>query len=321
MSAANGGKLRKLRDILSTAKLLFTTALGFSTEQIRTFVAVSKSANLSRAAEALDLTQGAVTQQMRHLEQARGRQRIERNGHSMRLTPAGVEVAAACATAARELEGIVETARLQRSLSMGRLRVGASPTCANHYLSPVLSQFIKRWPRVDIQVVGGTTPAIAERVSGADLDCGLIEGPVTQDNIESTHVHEDVVIAVVSSKHPLGKAKNRTVTGLGTHRYLAREVGSATEALAHEMLGSAYKASPRLELSHLDAVRSAALEGLGYAVLPRVAIERDLERGLLVQLDIAPRKRWITAIRRRSSRVPVVDAFWSVLPGSRRDAT
>jgi len=91
--------------------------------------------------------------------------------------------------------------------------------------------------------------------------------------------------------------------------------------LAHEMLGSAYKASPRLELSHLDAVRSAAVEGLGYAVLPRVAIERDLERGVLVQLDIAPRKRWITAIRRRSSRVPVVDAFWSVLPGSRRDAT
>jgi len=284
-------------------------------------VAVSKSANLSRAAQALDLTQGAVTQQMRHLERALGLQLIERSGHAMRLTPAGLEVAAACAAAARELEGIVETARLQRSLSIGRLRVGASPTCANHYLSPLLSEFIKRWPNVNIQVVGGTTPTIAEKVSNAELDCGLIEGPVMEGNIESLHIHEDVVIAVVSSRHPLGKASRRTVTELGAHRYLAREVGSATEALAHEMLGRAYGASPRLELSHLDSVRSAALAGLGYAILPRVTIETELERGLLVQLEIPARSRWITAIRRRSSKVPVVEAFWSVLPRSRQDAT
>jgi DNA-binding transcriptional LysR family regulator len=294
--------------------------LGFSTEQIRTFVAVSRSANLSRAAESLALTQGAVTQQLRHLERALGLQLIERSGHGMKLTPAGVEVAAACAVATRELEGIAETARLQRSLGMGRLRIGASPTCANHYLPPLLAQYIKRWPKVDIQVVAESTPAIAEKVAGAELDCGLVEGPVKQGNLETFDLYQDIVVAVVSSRHPLGKMRSRNASELNAYRYLAREVGSATETLAQEMLGQAYGASPRLELSQLDAVRAAAVAGLGYAVLPRVAIERELERGQLIQLDIAEKKRWITAIRRQSSKVPVVEAFWAVLPGNLRSA-
>lgn len=290
--------------------------LRFSNEQVRTFVAVSRSANLSRAAESLALTQGAVTQQLRHFERALDVQLIERSGHAMKLTPAGIEVAAACAAATRELEGIVETARLQRSLGMGRLRIGASPTCANHYLPPLLTQFVKRWPKVDIQVVGESTPAIAEKIAAAELDCGLVEGPVTQGNLETRDLYRDLVVVVVSSRHPLSKTLRGSAAELKGHRFLARELGSATEALAREMLGQAYGASPRLELTHLDAVRSAAIAGLGYAVLPKVAIERELERGQLVQLDIAPKKRWISAIRRRSTRVPVVEAFWTVLPTS-----
>lgn len=290
--------------------------LGFSNEQVRTFVAVSRSANLSRAAESLALTQGAVTQQLRHFERALDVQLIERSGHAMKLTPAGIEVAAACAAATRELEGIAETARLQRSLGMGRLRIGASPTCANHYLPPLLAQFVKRWPKVDIQVVGESTPAIAEKIAAAELDCGLVEGPVTQGNLETRDLYRDLVVVVVSSRHPLSKTRRGSAAELKGHRFLARELGSATETLAREMLGQAYGVSPRLELTHLDAVRSAAIAGLGYAVLPRVAIERELERGQLVQLDIAPKKRWISAIRRRSTRVPVVEAFWTVLPAS-----
>ena len=295
-------------------------ALGFSTEQIRTFVAVSKSANLSRAAESLAVTQGAVTQQLRHLERALDLQLIERSGHGMKLTPAGVEVAAACAAATREMEGIAETARLHRSLSIGRLRIGASPTCAHHYLPPLLASYMQRWPKVDIQVVAESTPAIAEKVAGAELDCGLVEGPVKQGNLETFDLYQDVVVAVVSCEHPLGKARSRNGSELNTHRYLAREVGSATETLAREMLGQAYGASPRLELSHLDAVRSAALAGLGYAVLPRVAIERELERGQLVKLDVPQKTRWIAAIRRQSSKVPVVEAFWTILPKNVRGA-
>lgn len=288
--------------------------LGFSAEQIRTFVAISKSANLSRAADVLAVTQGAVTQQLNNLERALGLQLVERSGHGMKLTPAGVEVAAACAAAVRELEGIAETARVQRALEVGRLRIGASPTCANHYLPLLLARYMKQWPKVDIQVIAEGTAAIAEQVSRAELDCGLVEGPIEQNNLESFNLYRDTVIAVASSKHPLGRMSHRTAADLRRHRYLGREVGSATESLAQQMLGPAYGVSPRLELTHLDAVKAATLAGLGYAVLPRVAIERDLERGQLVQLPISEKERWITAIRRRHTRVPVIEAFWTVLP-------
>jgi DNA-binding transcriptional LysR family regulator len=268
---------------------------------------------MSRAAQTLSVTQGAVTQQMRHLERILGLQLIERVGRGVRLTPAAVEVAGACATAARELEAIEETAQLHRKLKTGRLMVGASPTCANHYLPPLLAAFVKRWPEVDIKVTAGNTPTIAELVSKAELDCGLVEGAHAYANLETRRLNEDTMVLVVSARHPLARAPH-SKEGLARHRYLAREPGSATESVAEAMLGKAYGASPRLELSHLDAVRAAAIDGLGYAALPEVTIARELESGQLVRMSLPTKKRWITALRRESSRAPVVEAFWAVLP-------
>jgi len=293
--------------------------LAFSVEQIRSFLAVSKSANISRAAELLSLTQGAVTQQMAHFERALGLQLLERNGRGVRLTPAGVHVAAACSAAARELEAIEETARLHRALGIGSLRVGASPTCAGHYLPPILEAYLEKWPALDVKVVAGSTPTIAEKVAGVELDCGLVEGPHQQPNLENKVLYRDAVVIAVSARHPLATLP-RPREHLSRFRYLARERGSATEAVAEEMLGKAYGTSPRLELSHLDAVRAATTDGLGFAALPEVAIAHELESGQLVRLDIPKQWRWITAIRRQSSRIPVVEAFWAVLPNRDRPA-
>lgn len=286
-----------------------------SLEQVRTFIAVSKAANMSRAAEALFLTQGAVTQQIRHLERALDVQLIERTGRGVRLTLVGVEVAAACTAAARELEGIEETARLHRSLGTGSIHIGASPTSANHYLPPLLTKYKQRFPRVEIKVTTASTPSVAKQVANAEVDCGLIEGPTSYPNLEARELYEDAMVVVVSCAHPLAKSRHPGKEELRRHDYLAREPSSAAEALAREMLGQAYGVSPRMELSHLDAVRAAVIEGLGFAVLPEVVVARELKAGDLVRLGIPRKKRWITAIRRPTTRVPSVEAFWSILPG------
>lgn len=67
-------------------------------------------------------------------------------------------------------------------------------------------------------------------------------------------------------------------------------------------------------LNQLDAVQAAALSGLGYAVLPLVAVLRELKDRTLVRLPLASKSRWIRAVRRAASRVPAVDEFWRFLP-------
>ena len=76
------------------------------------------------------------------------------------------------------------------------------------------------------------------------------------------------------------------------------------------MLGPAYGLAPRIELWHLDAVRGAVLAGIGYAALPRVAIARELDEGLLVALDVEPRTLPVLCVKREAFSAPALDAFW-----------
>ena len=288
--------------------------LAFSLEQVRTFIVVARTENMSRAAEELHLTQGAVAQQVKHFERALGLQLLDRDGRRLRLTTAGKSVAAVCASAAREVKLIEETARLHRALGMGALRIGAAPTCASHYLPSLLAAFAESFPAVEIRVEIDNSPTVAEGVAAGELDCGLIEGPASNPKLEERLVVEDELVVVVGSRHELAKMVRITTSELERHRYLSREPGSALEEAAQGMFGDAYKRSPHIELTHPDAVRAAATAGLGFAVLPAVAISRELADGLLVRLPLPSQKRWIRAVRRTGSLVPTVEQFWRLLP-------
>ena len=291
-----------------------------SLEQVATFVAVARTRSMSRAAEELFITQGAVSQQIRHLEQALGLQLIERGGRELLVTEAGAAVASACSTALRDVETVIEVAHLHRGLAVGSLKVGASTTCSSHHLPPLLAAFTHELPLADVAVMVGTSPFVAELVATGQLDCGLIEGPTGKQRLDERRVAHDEIIVVIGAGHPLAALAKISVSDLATHRYLCREPVSASprrgslEAHAAVMLGRAFHESSRLVLTHPDAVRAAAIEGLGYAVLPTLTAERELGDGSLVRLPIPSRRRWIRAIRRPESRVPAVDRFWALLP-------
>ena len=275
---------------------------------------------MSKAAEHLVITQGAVSQQIRHLEEALGLQLVERGGRELLVTEAGAAVANASSTALRDIEAVVEVAQLHRGLAVGSLKVGASPTCASHHLPPLLAAFTRELPKAEVAVTVGTSPAVAGLVVSGQLDCGIVEGPIGRHRLVERRVVDDEVIAVVGAAHPLASARRVTATELSAYRYLCRDPltesprAGSLEAHAAGMLGAAFRSASRLVLTNPDAIRAAAIEGLGYAVLPTLAVRRELQSGSLVQLPIASRRRWIRAIRRPESRVPAVERLWALLP-------
>lgn len=283
-------------------------------------MAVAELEHVTRAAETLGLTQGAVTQQVRLLEKALGVRLLERIGRNVRLSDAGRTVAAACRAAARSIDMVMEAARLAASGQAGSVHLGASPTAASYYLDRPLAAFVAERPQVHLQVTVASTKRICEEVELGILDAGCVEDPLparSSGSLLSVKVAEDEVVLVARPDHPLARNGRVSVRDLADHRFLAREEGSALDAVARQMLGATYGQVSRLELGALDAVRSAVLAGIGFAVLPRVAVEEELSEGRLKVLRFPSHRRAIHAVRRRPDPSPTPQAFWQALTGRR----
>jgi DNA-binding transcriptional LysR family regulator len=292
----------------------------FTLEQLRTFVAVAETEHVSKAAASLFLTQGAVTQQLRHFEQALGLQLMERAGRGVRLTDAGKALATACKAALRAVETVEDTARSMKALESGSLDLGASPTCASYYLPSRLSAFSARYPAVKLAVTVEPSAAIGAQVLAGALDCAVIEAAPPPELVAVVLARDELVL-VAHVDHPLSRISHVTPAHLEKYRFLGRGPGWAGEENVRKMVGRAYDHSEILNLGHPEYVRAAAIAGLGYAVLSVLAVEADLAAGVLKRLPGPSTFREISAIRRRSEGGPTLEEFWRHLTGDRRQAS
>lgn len=282
-------------------------------EQLHTFVAVAQREHVTEAAAAIHLSQGAVSEQVRLLERRLGLPLLERTGRRVRLTLAGREVEAAAhlaLTAARDVE---ELAARHRGLDVGTLMIGASGTTGVHRVPRWLGGFLADHPAVDVRVRLANTGVVVAALRAGEVDCAIVEGPCATHRLEVMDLEPDELVAVVAAHHPLARLRRVGATELARQRYLSREAGSATEALAAQVVGAAYGRSPALELGQVAAIRAAVLQGLGYAVLSRVVVAGDLEAGRIVVLPRRPLARRFRALRRTTSMAPTLMAFWAHL--------
>ncbi|HUY73570.1 MAG TPA: LysR substrate-binding domain-containing protein [Candidatus Dormibacteraeota bacterium] len=284
----------------------------FTLEQLRSFVAVSEHEHISNAAASLFLTQAAVTQQVHHLERALGLQLLEHYGRRIRLTGAGRELAVACRAVLRAVEVLEDTSESMKNLQAGSLHLGASPTCASYYLPDRLAEFSRLHPGIKLDVSVEPTSEINRHVVAGTIDCGLIEGEPDPELL-SCVLAEDELILVARRDHPLSALAAVTPAQLADHRYLRRGPTWSAEHRVREMLGEAYDRAEILNLGHPEYVRAAAIAGLGFAAMPRLAVEGDIASGVLKALPTPSIVRSISAIRRKAKGGPVQEAFWDYM--------
>lgn len=290
------------------------TRSSFSLEQLRSFVAVSEHEHISKAAASLFLTQGAVTQQVRHFERAIGLQLLERDGRGIRLTDAGRTMAVACRAALRSMQVLEDTAESMKTLQTGSLHLGASPTCATYYLPSRLAGFTHEHPGVKLSMIVESSAEINQQVIVGTLDCGLIEGEPDPQLLAVVLDHDELIL-VAHRDHPLTRLPRVTSADLAHHRYIGRVPSWAAERSVREILGEVYDHTDSLNLGHPEYVRAAVLAGLGYAALPRLAVESDLKSGSLKRLPGPSSRRPIRAIRRQAAGGPALEQFWQLLAG------
>lgn len=258
--------------------------MRFTLRQLQVFVGVARSENVSRAAEALALSQSAASAALAELESLFGQQLFDRKGKRLRLNEQGsllLPHAVELLDRAEEIETLVRSDR-----GLGNLRVGATLTIGNYLLPLIVSVYLQRHPESRVRLQVHNTASIAAMLLRYEIDLGLVEGQVVDAEIELEPWVDDELVVFCAPSHALAGRKAVAVDEIASQPWILRERGSGTRetfdrALRHRPGGLV----PRLELEHTEAVKRAVESGLGLGCLSRLALRDALRRGSLVALE------------------------------------
>jgi DNA-binding transcriptional LysR family regulator len=256
--------------------------------QFEVFLAVARARSFRRAADALHLSQPALSQHVRELEGALGAPLFDRLGRSVHLTEAGrilVEHATRLfATLADARHAIADLQGLER----GALAIGASTTPGIYVLPAVLGGFRQRYPAIDVTVQLGNSAEIAGLVRRGELDLAVVgDGGTTPAEATLAARVEDELVLIVGATHPWAGRRDVDPAELAGQPLLLREAGSATRQVTERALaraGVGYR--PGLVLPHTEAIKQGVLAGLGVAFVSVFAIQGEQAAGRLRPLRV-----------------------------------
>lgn len=261
--------------------------------RLQVFHAVAKHLSFTKAAEALFMTQPAVTFQVKQLEEHFNTRLFERGHGRNTLTPAGqivLEYAERILALSAELD-----LRLKEMTGEvgGLLLVGASTTIAEFLLPQVLGDFKSMYPKVQPRLTVANSETVENRVAEHTLDIGFIEARSHRDSVAADVCCEDELQAVCAPSHPLARLKAATPKQLVRYPFISREPGSGTREVIDQYLQDAGLSPDSLnvvmELGSPEALKGLVATGLGFTIISRAAVAKETRLGQLVRVPLAPR--------------------------------
>ncbi|WP_194723229.1 LysR family transcriptional regulator [Noviherbaspirillum malthae] len=258
-----------------------------SFKQLEALLLVARHESVSRAAEALHVTQPAVSLQLRMLEEAAGTPLTRKVGRGIQLTAAG-EVMVDFADRILRLweEATDEVAALKGAIS-GTLRIGAITT-AEYLLPPMLVQFTTERPGVRIKLQAGNRNEIVSMLTKHEIDLAIMGTPPRELRTNASRFARHPMAFIASPDHPLMKRKRVALGDIMDANLLVRERGSGTRTTVERLFKEAgMPLRIGSELSSNEAIKRMAVAGLGVAFLSVHACTLEFEAGLVGLLPMA----------------------------------
>ena len=248
-------------------------------QNIRAFLAVADTGSFSRAADKLFITQPAISKRISTLEESLDCQLFDRLGKNIQLTQAGE---ALIPSYQRILAEIDQTERIVSSLRTnvsGHLRFGTSHHIGLHRLPPVLRQYTRQFPDVELDIQFMDSEQAAALILKGSIELALITLP---DEIEkpltTIPVWADPMEVVVAQDHPLAKQKSVTIRQLIGYGVLIQSHSTHTRNIIDEALKLTDDIKIIMESNYLETIKAMIQNGLGWGVLPESMIDDSLQR-------------------------------------------
>jgi len=277
--------------------------------QIQALIAVADCANFSEAALQMELSQSAVSHAIASLETELGVQLFHRGRHGAQLTPVGERVLIHGHQIARALEMMVKEADLEKGLQGGQVRIVTFRSVATHILPGIIAQFRDRFPKIAVSITEVYyTQAVEEALRSGKADIGFVSLPIS-DEFETREILRDKYIVLLP---PTAKLLNTKITWeeLAAYPLILQPPETACSIPLRKYLAtSELPINIAYELSEDSTIVSMVLQGLGTAILPRLAAEPIPAKVKVCSLPADFERIIGVAVLRDGLLIPAVFAF------------
>ncbi|HEX2646417.1 MAG TPA: LysR family transcriptional regulator [Candidatus Dormibacteraeota bacterium] len=291
---------------------------GIQLVQVEGFLEVARRGSVSRAAEALFITQPTLTARLQGLERELGTPLFLRTPHGMRLTDAGRAWVPFAERALRALVDGRDALQQVMTASAGHLMIGAAPAVSTYVLPELLERFVSAHPRVEVSVRTGHTEDVVELVLRDEVQIGLGRA-IRHPELELRPFHTEDLILVCARDHPFTKRKAVTMAEVAGQKLIMFDHTSSYYEITHgAFLAAGISLRSLMELDSIEAAKKMVERGLGVALLPGTAVGREIQTGTLCAVKMADApvmQNTIVAFRRRDAGAPegIVAAFLQLL--------
>lgn len=250
--------------------------------QLRAFHYVAVCGGFSRAAEMLFLTQPAISDQVRKLEEEYDVLLFNRHKKQVTPTASGLQLLEITRRMFDTEQQALELLSESRALRSGTLRIVAD---AAHHLLHILGQFRQKYPGIQVSVRAGNTETVISSLYSYEADIGVLGEIPTGRDFEIVNLNSTPIVAFVSTDHPLAQAKSLSLHELSLLPLVMRERGSKTRAKLEDLASKeGYEFKPAIEAEGREAVREIVASGAGVGFVSAAEFGQDVR---LVQIPIA----------------------------------
>lgn len=254
-----------------------------------TFITVAKTKNFTKAANILNITQPAISQHIKALENYYGVKVLCKKGRNMELTEEGL-LLYKYAKKIDRLSKLVENQLKNKMSIVKKYNIGATLTIGGYVLPKIIGDYRKENENIDILLHVNNTEKIIEKLYNGTIDFGIIEGPFNKTKINYNRFKYDQLVLAVSSKHKFANRKSVNIEEVLEDKLILREHGSGTrQVFENHLLKSGYSLDDidiYMEIGNITALISLVKSNLGVTIISKEAIKSSIESGSIKSVDI-----------------------------------
>jgi len=257
-------------------------------DQLKAFRQVTQTGSFTLAAKKLFLTQPAVSQQIKSLEDSLKIILFDRTEKKIRLTREGEIILSYVRSFFDLYDEIKTVAGHLHSLEKGKISVGATTVIGTYFLPKVIGSFNKKYPGVEINLKVGNSKVIHTLLKNGKIDFGFAGKLSGSVKIKNNIIHREKFFLITSPDNPILKKKNPAITDFLSNPFIFREKGTQTRVIVKKLfqkiLGQEHP-DKYIELHNLEAAKRMVEGGYGITLVPEIAVKEEISSGLLKRIN------------------------------------
>jgi LysR family hydrogen peroxide-inducible transcriptional activator len=278
-------------------------------------IAVADLRSFNKAADKCHVSQPALSNQIRKLEETLGVTLFERNNKRVMITESGEQIVMLARRILSEVEDMHEIARSAQDPLTGKFRLGAFPTLSAYIFPELVPKIVHSMPQLKLVLVEEKTHILLERLKRGELDAAFLALPVEEDQLQVHALFDDEFLLAVQPTHPLAKRKTVNQEELHHHKLLLLDEGHCLREQALSVCQLAGMDEEQdFRATSLETLRQMVKAGTGITLMPNIAIHKNETDIFYIPFSEPKPHRTIALVwRKTSARKAVIERLIKLL--------